>query len=36
MATATVNGTEYVNNFDYNKLKDRSYKGEDYHVDISI
>ena len=36
MATATVNGTEYVNNFDYNKLKDRGYKGEDYHVDISI
>jgi hypothetical protein len=29
-------GTEYVQNFDYAKLKDRSYKGEDYHPDAEI
>jgi hypothetical protein len=26
-------GTETVNKFDYNKLKDRDYKGDDYNVD---
>ena len=29
-------GTDQVNNFDYNKLKDRKYKGEDYVVDKSV
>ena len=29
-------GSDQVNNFDYNKLKDRSYKGEDYVVDKKI
>ena len=29
-------GSETVNKFDYNKLKDRDYKGEDYNVDKSL
>jgi hypothetical protein len=29
-------GTETVNSFDYNKLKDRKYKGEDYSVDKKL
>lgn len=29
-------GSDQVNNFDYNKLKDRKYKGEDYVVDKKI
>lgn len=33
---ATVSGTEYVNKFDYNKLKDREYSAQDYNVDIEL
>ena len=29
-------GTDTVNKFDYNKLKDRDYKGEDYMVDVKL
>lgn len=29
-------GTDTVNKFDYNKLKDRGYKGEDYMVDVKL
>jgi hypothetical protein len=29
-------GTETVNSFDYNKLKDRKYQGEDYSVDKKL
>ncbi len=36
MAQAPDCGTQYVNNFDYAKLKDRNYKGEDYMVDSTL
>lgn len=36
MAQSPDCGTQYVNNFDYAKLKDRSYKGEDYMVDSTL
>ena len=36
MAQAPDCGTQYVNSFDYSKLKDRSYKGEDYMVDSTL
>lgn len=29
-------GSQTVNNFDYNKLKDKKYKGEDYVCDKSL
>lgn len=29
-------GSDTVNSFDYAKLKDRKYKGEDYHVDATL
>ena len=29
-------GTDFVNGFDYAKLKDRKYKGEDYQADKKI
>ena len=32
----SVNGTEYVSKFDYNKLKDRDYKAQDYSVDPEL
>ena len=32
----SVNGSEYVNKFDYNKLKDRDYKAQDYSVDPEL
>jgi hypothetical protein len=36
VVVSTTSGTDYVNSFDYNKLKDRKYKAEDYQPDKSI
>ena len=34
--TVTMTGTEYVNKFDYNNLKNREYSAQDYAVDIEL
>jgi len=31
-----MTGTEYVNKFDYNNLKNREYSAQDYAVDIEL
>jgi hypothetical protein len=36
MTDTTATGTAHVDNFDYGKLKDRNYKGEDYFPDKDL
>jgi len=36
MTDSTATGSAHVDNFDYSKLKDRDYKGDDYFPDKDV